>query len=188
MSRQEIVERILSDARSEAAETLKAAEEKAVRLKSAAHARAESVKRETERETKEYAETVREKKAAAARLECAKILLKEKRGVIDEVYALALKRLVNLDEESCLQLSERLLKAYAEEGDELCFAENFAFVNAVKLLPVVQEKKLKICSARLPIDGGFKLIGARADKDLSYGALLLADREKYQAALASEIF
>ena len=188
MSKQDIVERILSDAREEAAKTLKLAEEKATKLKTEANARAEKLKRETEQETKEYERSVLEKKAAAARLECAKILLKEKRNAIDTVYALALQRLISLDKESCLQLCDRLLKSYAEEGDELYFAENFIFVNEVKLLPIVQEKKLKISSSRLPLDGGFKLVGEKADKDLSYGALLTADREKYQSTLAPEIF
>jgi hypothetical protein len=87
-----------------------------------------------------------------------------------------------------LKLSERLLKEYAEEGDELYFAENFAFATEVKLLPVVQEKKLTFSSERLAIDGGVKLIGKRADKDLSFGALLASDRETYQAELALEIF
>lgn len=188
MSKQEVVERILSDAKSEAEETLKAAKEKAAAMKSEALARSETLKRETEEEAKAYSLSVHEKKAAAARLESAKILLREKRKVIDRIYQLALARLIALDKETCLALSERLLMAYAEEGDEICFAENFAFADAVKILPVVLEKKLKVSSKRLPLDGGFKLLGVRSDKDLSYGALLAADREDHQAALALEIF
>ena len=104
------------------------------------------------------------------------------------MYSLALSRLISLDKESWLLLCERLLRAYAEEGDELYFAENFVFVNEVKILPIVAEKKLKISSLRIALDGGFKLVGEKADKDLSYGALLANDREKYQSALAEEIF
>ena len=188
MSMQKVVERILSDAREESTKTLKLAEEKAAKLKEEAAMRAEQMKRDTEQETKEYERSLLEKTAASARLECAKILLKEKRTAIDTVYSLALSRLISLDKESCLLLCERLLKAYAEEGDELYFAENFAFVNEVKILPIVAEKKLKISSLRIALDGGFKLVGEKADKDLSYGALLANDREKYQSALAEEIF
>ena len=188
MSKQEVVERILSDAKSEAEATIKSAEEKAAALKAAALARVETLKKETEEEMKEYALSVSEKKAAAARLESAKILLKEKRKVIDRIYELALARLVALDKESCLLMSERLLKEYAEEGDEICFAENFAFADEVKILPVVLERKLKISSQRVKMSGGFKLVGVSSDKDLSYEAILSADRERHQASLALEIF
>ncbi len=182
------MERILSDARSEAEAMLKAAEEKAAALKSETFARASALKKETEEEMKAYSLSVHEKKAASARLESSKILLKEKRKVIDRVYDLALLRLVHLDKESCLLMSERLLNEYAEEGDEIFFAENFPYADAVKILPVVLERKLKISSQRVKISGGFKLVGIRSDKDLSYDALLAADRERNQAALALEIF
>ena len=50
MSKQEVVERILSDAKSEAEATIKSAEEKAAALKAVAHARVETLKKETEEE------------------------------------------------------------------------------------------------------------------------------------------
>lgn len=188
MSKQEVVERILSDAKSEAEAMLKAAEEKSTALKSQTSARIDELKRETEKEMKAYSVSIHEKKAASARLESSKILLKEKRKVIDRVYDFALLRLVQTDKETCLSMSERLLKNYAEEGDEIFFAENFSYADEVKILPVVLERKLKISSQRLKISGGFKLVGVRSDKDLSYEALLAADRERNQAALAVEIF
>ena len=188
MSKQEVVERILSDAKSDAAAILKAADEKAAALQSEASLRVAALKKETEEETNAYSLSVHEKKAASARLESAKILLREKRKVIDRIYELALARLVALDKETCLSMSERLLKTYAEEGDEICFAENFAFADEGKILPVALEKKLKVSSTRLKISGGFKLFGKSSDKDLSYEAILSEDRERNQAALALEIF
>ena len=164
------------------------AEEKAAAIIAEANLRAQKEKDETQKEVKEKSDSVYEKRAAAARLEATKILLAEKRKVLDSVYALALERLVCLEAEQAIALSERLLKAYAEDGDEIVFAENFKYAKEVALLPIVSERKLIVSRAKLKIDGGFVLKGKKADKDLSYGALLKADRDEYQAELAREIF
>ena len=115
-------------------------------------------------------------KAASARLDGAKILLGEKRGVIEEVYARALKKLVGLGEKETLYLSARLLGDYAEEGDEIVFAENFPFAQNVAALPVVKEKKLKVSARRAKLDGGFMLCG----KSRRQGRILRRDTRRRQ--------
>ena len=188
MSKELIQERIIFDATEEAKAIEKNAKDRGEELISAAMSRAEKERREAETEAKEKADYAHEKRAAAARLESAKIRLAEKRKVIDGVYALAKERLVTLDKEHSVALSANLLKNYAETGDEIIFAENFKFAVEVALLPIVAEKRLKISKERAKIDGGFLLKGEKADKDLSYGALLAADKDANQAALAREIF
>ena len=188
MSKELIRERILSDAQKEAEDILKNAEEKAAAIIAAAELRAQKEKDETEKEVKEKSDSVYEKRAAATRLESSKILLAQKRNVIDSVYAFALERLVSLDKEQAVALSERLLEKFAESGDEIFFAENFKYAKEVALLPIVNERGLSVSKDRVKLDGGFVLKGKKADKDLSYGALLKADRDEYQAELAREIF
>ena len=188
MSMQNIVDKILSDASAEAQAIVSDAESKAAQLLAEASLRAEKLRRETEEDVKRKTESIFEKKAASARLESAKLQLKEKRKAVDSVYALALDRLISLEKEDCLRLTASLLERYAEKGDELFFAENFKYASEVKLLPVVKEKGLKISQTRLSLDGGMKLVGEISDKDLSYGALLSFDREEYQAELARELF
>ncbi len=188
MSMQNIVDKILSDASAEAQAIVSDAESKAAQLLADASLRAEKLRRETEEEVKKKTESVFEKKAASARLESAKLQLKEKRKAVDTVYAIALDKLISLEKEDCLRLTSSLLEKYAEKGDELFFAENFRYVSEAKLLPIVKEKGLKISKTRLPLDGGMKLVGEISDKDLSYGALLNFDREEHQAELARELF
>ena len=118
MSKEAIVERILSDAGNEADAIVKDAEEKAAAVVAAASARAEKGRRDSEAEVRAKTASISERRAAAARLDSAKILLSEKRRVIDAIYAEALGRMISLSEEECLALTDRLLKAYAEEGDE----------------------------------------------------------------------
>lgn len=188
MSTQNVVERILSDAKAEAAAIVKDAEAQAARLIEDATLRAEKSLRQTEEEVRQRAEYIAEKKAAAARLDGAKVLLSEKRKVIDGIYAQAKVRLIEASKEDCLALFSILLGKYAEEGDEIWLAENFKYEDGLKLLPVLKERNLTVAKERLPLDGGMRLKGKICDKDLSFGALLAADREKHQAALAAKLF
>ncbi len=188
MSKEAIVERILSDAEAEAQAMIAEAEAKGVEVLAAARVRAEENQAETEREISERAKAIADGKAAAARLESAKILLSEKRRVIDAVYARALEKLLSLGEKESVSLAERLLETYAEEGDEVVFAQNFAYADEVCSLPVFAKKKLKVSSEQEEIAGGFMLRGEKADQDLSYAALLAADREEHQGELAAKLF
>ena len=188
MSTQLVVERILSDAAAEAEAIVKEAETKAKNVLADASARVENAKNAMEAELKAKRESIFEKKRATARLDGAKLLLGEKRKTLDAIYSMALSRLQTLEKEDCLRLTARLLETYAETGDEIFFAENFAYAKEAEGLPVIEEKSLKIATERLALDGGMRLKGAKADKDLSYGALLAADRDENQAALAATLF
>jgi V/A-type H+-transporting ATPase subunit E len=188
MSAENIIQRILSDGESEANAIIANAEKTAAAMLAEVSSRAETRRKETETEVGKRVESIFEKRAADARLESAKILLAEKRKVLDRVYQLALQRLVALEKEDCLKLFASLLQSYAEEGDEIFLAENFRYEKELALLPIVQEKKLKIARERISLDGGMRLIGKVSDKELSFGAILATDRENYQAALAAELF
>ncbi len=133
--------------------------------------------------------------AATARLDVKKIMLSARKKAVENVYAEAKARLKSLGEEEALSLYDRLLKTYAEEGDKVIFSQDFKYSEAVKLLPVFAEKKLKIISgeeakaiAGDKFDGGLYLAGDAADKDLSFDALLKADREKHESQIAAELF
>lgn len=188
MSVLEIKERILADAKTEAETIIKEAEVKAEKLLADASLRAQKLREETEHEVAEKRKSIQEKRAADARLESAKILLGEKRKVVDAVYDEALSRLLELSEEDAMRLAERLLTLYAEKGDEVVFAENFRWQEQVKLLPIVKTLGLRFCEKTEKWSGGMVLRGVSSDKDLTYGALLTADREEYQADLARAIF
>lgn len=188
MSTQDIVARIISDANAEADEIVKHAEARAKEIAGEATAYAETLRQQTEAEVKVREESVLEKRSADARLECAKILLTEKRKTLEAVYELALQRLVALEKEQTLRLFSALLDAYAEEGDEVRFAQSFKYAEDVAILPVVANKKLVLSDVRLPIEGGMRLLGKKSDKDLSYRALLASDKDEHLAELASTLF
>lgn len=188
MSAQAIIDRILSDAEAEAQEIISSAEKKAEDIVAKAEFEAARDRQFNEMEVIKKVKGILAGREAAARLDSAKILLAEKRRVIDGVYALALKKLLALDKTAALSLAERLLTEYAEEGDEIKFAQNYTYAKEVGALAVVKQKKLKISVERVDISGGFVLCGEKSDKDVSYGALLAGDRENGQAEIAAKLF
>lgn len=188
MSEQAIVERIISDAEQEARRIIESAESAAAQTVAQASERAGRNRQGAEAEIKEKSDAIFDGKAAQARLEAAKILLGEKRGVIDEIYGQALKKLISLSDAETVRFAEKLLRAHAEDGDEIAFAESFKCVQDVARLSVVKEKKLKVSPKRVKKDGGFVLRGRVCDKDISYGAILAADREEHQAEIAAALF
>ena len=188
MGKQEIVTRIISDAEAEAAEIIRNAEERAREITDAAKARAAEDKAEAEAEALIRTKRILEGKAAVARLESAKILLSEKWRVMDEIYARAMQELLSLNERDSLKLLERLLNENAEEGDTIVLAKNFAYASGVEKFPVIKKRGLTVSKERADISGGCLLRGKKSDKDLSYSALLNADKEEHQAEIALKLF
>jgi V/A-type H+-transporting ATPase subunit E len=188
MSKEAILERIISDAQAAADATVAEAEGRAAEIIAEAEARAARDRQGTSAIIAERSKAIADGKAAAARLDAAKVMLAAKRGVIDAVYARALEKLKALPQKDAVRLAEGLLLSYAEDGDELVFATNFAYKAQVLKLAVVAEKNLKNSGKTADIDGGFILIGKNSDKDLSYGALLALDREERQAEIAAKLF
>ena len=188
MSKEAILERIISDAQAAADATVAEAEGRAAEIIAEAEARAARDRQGTSAIIAERSKAIADGKAAAARLDAAKVMLAAKRGVIDAVYARALEKLKALPQKDTVRLAEGLLLSYAEDGDELVFATNFAYKAQVLKLAVVAEKNLKNSGKTADIDGGFILIGKNSDKDLSYGALLALDREERQAEIAAKLF
>ena len=188
MGSENIIERIITDTEKEAADIIAAAEKSAEEIIRLANERAERNLAGTKAEVAQKTKAILDGKSATARLDCAKIELGEKRRAIDAVYEKALQKLIKLDKKRAVALAEKLLNEHAETGDEIVFAANYAYAEDVAKLGVVKERKLTLSHKGEKIDGGFVLKGKTADKDLSYGALLAADREQHVTAVAAKIF
>lgn len=188
MATQNIVEKILSDAQIEAQGILSNAEKRRDEILSKANVVALERQLQAQTNAEEYAKSTLEKRLADARLESSKILLKEKRKAVDSVYALALQRLLALEKEDCLTLYSVLLEKYAEAGDEVFLAKNFAYEQELRSLPILKERGISVSKDRVDIEGGMKLVGKLADKELSFTALLTADKDRNQAELARKLF
>lgn len=188
MSKESIVQRIISDAEAEAEKIVSEAERRAEEIVAAAKERARRNSDGTRLEAEKRAKAIADGKAATARLDCAKLELAAKRKVLDEVYSRALDGLINLGEKDSLCIAERVLKEYADDGDEILFDVSYKHTAAVAKLPIISEKSLKIAKSKGKLGGGFILKGKSCDKDVSYGAMLAADREERVAEIAAQLF
>lgn len=188
MGIENVVARIISDAESAADNAVSAAEKRAAEIVAEAEKQAGRARIGTEAEVNAKCKALSDGMLAQSRLDGAKQLLAQKRRVIDSVYARVREKLNKLPKQEILKLSARLLEQYAEEGDEIAFAPDFAYAKDVAALDEVKSKKLKVKPNDAKVDGGFVLRGKKADKDLSFGSLIAADREEYQSELALKIF
>ncbi len=187
MGVQDLVERILSDAEAESQAVIAEAEQTAAKIIAEANSRAENELEKTKATAEARAKSIAETKAASARLDGGKILLSEKRGVIDGVYAEAAKQLAAMDKKDCLAFFKKLLKKYAETGDEVVLAEGFPYTADIAKIDVIKEKKLKLVFGGAKISGGFILRGKNSDRDLSIEAMIAADRAQHEAEVAAQL-
>lgn len=188
MSKESIVQRIISDAEAEAEKIVSDAERRAEEIVAAAKERARRNSDGTRLEAEKRAKAIADGKAATARLDCAKLELAAKRKVLDAVYSRALDGLINLGEKDSLCIAERVLNEYADDGDEILFDVSYKHTAAEAKLPIISEKSLKIAKSKGMLGGGFILKGKSCDKDVSYGAMLAADREERVAEIAAQLF
>ena len=188
MSKEGIVERILSDAEDRAQAIVIAAEKRAEEIFAEAIESVARDERGVKVEVAEKCAAIKSGKAAEARLDSAKLLLAQKRRVIDSIYERALAQLKDLNKTEAVKLADSILQEYAEDGDIIAFAPDFKYAQEVSRLAICAEKKLKISLNAEGVNGGFVLRGKTADKDVSYSTLLSADREDNQVEIASAVF
>ena len=186
MSLETLKERILSDAKGEAEALISAAQSKAAAIESEAQAEAAQSRRREEQEVEERIRAMEEGSAATVRLEAKKCNLKERRRVIDTIYARALEAMMSLSEKESMELLTALLKEFAQKGDTVALSQDYPYPAAAA--KVIASAGYKLSSSRANIKGGFYLYGEKCDRDISYEALLKADREGNQAGLAAKIF
>ena len=186
MSLETLKERIISDAKGEAEALVTAARNKAAAIEETAEREAKESRQREEKEIQERIRAMEEGSAASVRLENKKCNLKERRRVIDTIYERALQAMLSLSEKESMELLASLLKEFAVEGDTVALSEDYPYPAAAE--KVVTKAGYKLSSARAKIRGGFYLYGKKCDRDISYAALLKADREENQAELAAKIF
>ncbi len=184
-----LVERILADARDQAAAIVNSAERKAAERTAAAEAWAKEqtdlgrVSAEQEGE-----ELIRRRKTVAA-LEVKKLCLKHKRICIDKAFSRALEKLCALPEADCRKWIEQTLQAQADEGDVVILAEGCPVSDDyVKGLPVYAERRLKGVRRSNDFSGGMVLSGSRFDKSLTYESLLAESRQALETEVSGLLF
>ena len=195
MGTQQVVEKILAEARSEADNILAAAKDKAV----AAEANLQSELDEYRKETEVMAEaSAKDKKArmlAMARMDIRKELTAAKNAVLDEAFAGAAEQIKSLSDQEYQQLITSLITKAVETGDEEVVIgkdetriDHTLIKNINRTLGSGFKGNLVLAETKANIDGGFILRRGGVRINASIGVLLAQVKEQIETELVAELF
>lgn len=185
MGQQDIIDRIISDAREAAAGTLAKAKARVDELNAASERRIAAAKEEAMSATALKADEQYARALNMANLEERKSLLSVKREVMDEAFTRALELLVKTSRPDKAKLFERILKENASKGDVILCLEQEA--------PVFSKAMLERCGVTLEVgdigaSGGFIIKCAGGQIDCTYEALIANVREDMEPQVAELLF
>ncbi|OHB65135.1 MAG: hypothetical protein A2Y77_02505 [Planctomycetes bacterium RBG_13_62_9] len=195
MAAENVVEKILADARAEAEKIKKQAQERDAAEQAKLDEQLRQFNEQTQALAKKAAEDEKSHIVAAARMDIAKEYLAEKTGILREVFEQAQGRLQSMPDQEYLDLMTRLMVRAVETGDEEVLVGkdeariNHDFVSRVNQQLNAQGKgRLKLSAERAPIKGGFVLRQGRIKTNVSLDVLLDQARKDLEIELARELF
>jgi V/A-type H+-transporting ATPase subunit E len=195
MEGQQVIEKILADAKAEAEKIKKQARAK----EAVEQAKLKEQLREFDKQTQAIAQKAGEDKKAhllaAARMDIARQLLAEKRKILDEVFAQARQHLENLSDEQYCKLMTKLMLKAVESGDEEVIIDNEEkridqkFIkNINQQLAPGRKGNLRLSEDRDNIEAGFILKRGKIKNNVSVEVLLAQARRELEIELAKELF
>jgi V/A-type H+-transporting ATPase subunit E len=195
MKAEQVVEKILSQARQEAEGILSEARSKAQARKAASQSRLQEYDRQTEEMAKAAGEDKRARMLAAARMDLRKRILAAKADLLNEVFAQARRRINTLPDGAYLDLMARLLLKAVQTGDEEVLVGsketrlNQEFIKQInqKLGPGFKGN-LRLSGEKADIDGGFILRRGKVQINNSTEVLIDQVREQMETDLVRELF
>jgi len=195
MEAQQVIQKILSDAKAEADKIIKEAEAQAAAEKAEAEAQLVEYRKQAESLAKQAAEDEKSHILAAARMEAAREFLAEKTRILDAVFKRAEQRLTELPDNEYRELMGRLMVEAAETGEEeVLIGKNESridqsFINVVNgKLGGDKKGNLKLASERHDLPGGFVLRRGKIKTNVSPAVLLEQARNALVIDLAKSLF
>ncbi len=195
MEAEQVVEKILADAKAEAEKIKKQADEKEAAEQAKLTEQLDEYKKQTQSLARKAAKDKKLHLLAAGRMDIAKEFLGEKRKILDEVFAQAQQQLRNLpDEEYCKFMTKLMLEA-VETGDEEVIIDNEETRIDQKFIKQINRElgpgykgNLRLADERQNLGGGFILRRGRIKNNISFDVLLAQARKELEIELAKELF
>jgi V/A-type H+-transporting ATPase subunit E len=195
MEGQQVVEKILDDAKAEAQIIIKEAEEKESAEQAKLSKQLQEYKKQTEILAQKAAKDEESHILAAARMEIAKEFLAEKRKILDEVFTQARKQLQNLPDDQYRNLITKLLLETVETGDEEVIVDKNEYRIDQQFIDQINQKlsssekaNLRLSQDRADIEGGFILRRGKIKTNVSFDVLLAHARKELEIELAKDLF
>jgi len=195
MEAEQVVEKILSDAKAQAETITKEAEAKVAAEQAKADGQWAEYRRQTEVLAQQAAEDEKSHILAAARMDAAKEYLAEKSRILDEVFERARQRLGELPDQEYRDLMARLMLEAVETGDEEVVVGQDEtridqnLVNAINdKLAGDKKRELRLADDRHNLSGGFILRRGKIKSNVSPDVLLEQARNALVIELAQSLF
>ena len=195
MEAEQVVEKILADARAEADKIKKQADDNEAGEQNKLSQQLDEYKKQTGILAKQAGEDKKSHILAAARMNIAKEYLAEKRKILDEVFEQARQQLQNLPDEEYQALIKKLLLEAVETGDEEVVVDTNEGRISEDLIKEVNQQlgsdrnsNLKLSDQRQNLGAGFILTRGKIKTNVSIEVLLDQARKELEIQLAKELF
>ncbi len=195
MGTEEVVEKILADARAEAEKIKKQADEKLAGEKAKFDEQLKEHKEKTKALADKLAKDKRLHLLAAERMNIAKEQLAEKNKILDEVFDQAKQQLQSLPDEQYRRLIANLMIETVETGDEEVIIDSQEKRIDADLIDQVNSKlgsdrkgNLKLADEKMPVGAGFILRRGKVKTNVSINVLLSRTRNELEIDLAKDLF
>lgn len=195
MNTEQVVHKILSEAKAKAETIVNDAKAGAEQKNAAFEQEIKDVEAETETLAKEAADDKLQRMLAMARMANAKQLLAAKGEMLDEVFEKAKAAVNLLPDDQYLALMTDLMKQSVETGDEEVLIGkdeqriNDSFISRLnKELGAGFKGNLRLSSRRADIAGGFILSRGKVRINASTDVLIESLRESMETELANALF
>jgi len=195
MEAQPVVDKILNDARVEAEKIKKQAEEIQAAEQAKLEEQLQEYKKQTQLLAKKAAEGKKAHLLATARMDIAKLLLAEKREILDELFEQTRQKLLSLPDEQYSELMTKLMLDAVETGDEEVIVDhnekriNQEFIKQInRRLGPGYKGNLRLSQQKNNLGGGFILKRGKIKNNLSFEVLLARARKELEIELAKDLF
>ncbi|MBN1806558.1 MAG: hypothetical protein JW837_15020 [Sedimentisphaerales bacterium] len=195
MESEQVVQKILADARAEADMIKKQADKKEADEHAKLSGQLDEYRNQTTTLARQAGDDEKSHILATARMNIAKEYLAEKRKILNEVFEQARQQLQNLPDEEYKGLIKKLLLAAIETGDEKIIVDtnesriNHDFIKYLnRELGPGYKGNLKLSDDKQNIGAGFILSRGKVKTNVSIGVLLGQARKELEIQLGKELF
>jgi len=195
MGAEEVIEKIIADAKAEAQKIKKLADDKEAGEQTKLRQQLDEYNKQTQTLAKKRAGDEKLHILATARMDIAKQLLAEKRKILDEVFEQAQNQLKKLPDKDYRGLMTKLMLEAVETGDEEVIIDknetriDNKFISQInRRLGSDKKGKLKLSAEKQKLGTGFILKRGKIKVNVSIEILLNEARKELEIELAKELF
>ena len=182
---QNLIDKILSDAKAQADEVRAQAQKEADEILSAAQNKADKEKAKADEAAKAEAEKAAAKEISSADMKAKKMILQQKQDCLEEILKEAEKTLCSLKGEEYEKVILSMLKnADTDDKSEIIFSSDDRQTFSLK----AKEMGLKVSEETRDIDGGFVVKNGDIEYNYSFKSIISVEREDILQLAAGILF